>query len=110
MLACWVDDPDGDYFKKHLARVSDFIWIGEDGLKIQVRINFLLAGLVMRFIYLLKTTIEKRKMGWLGITFLKNWVVSKPIFGKLNASNSYLPFLKAGPGYLSFSFLKNIYI
>ncbi|KAH0912816.1 hypothetical protein HID58_036137, partial [Brassica napus] len=35
MLACWVDDPDGDYFKKHLARVSDFIWIGEDGLKIQ---------------------------------------------------------------------------
>ncbi|KAL0733685.1 hypothetical protein Bca4012_009895 [Brassica carinata] len=35
MLACWVDDPDGDYFKKHLARVPDFIWIGEDGLKIQ---------------------------------------------------------------------------
>ncbi|CAN8308035.1 unnamed protein product [Cochlearia groenlandica] len=35
MLACWVDDPDGDYFKKHLARVSDYIWIGEDGLKIQ---------------------------------------------------------------------------
>ncbi|KAG2330371.1 hypothetical protein Bca4012_020038 [Brassica carinata] len=35
MLACWVDDPDGDYFKKHLARLSDFIWIGEDGLKIQ---------------------------------------------------------------------------
>jgi len=36
MLACWVEDPEGEYFKKHLARVSDFIWIGEDGLKIQV--------------------------------------------------------------------------
>jgi len=36
MLACWVEDPDGDYFKKHLARVPDYIWIGEDGLKIQV--------------------------------------------------------------------------
>ncbi|KAG7652160.1 Seco-amyrin synthase [Arabidopsis thaliana] len=35
MLACWVEDPDGDYFKKHLARVPDYIWIGEDGLKIQ---------------------------------------------------------------------------
>ncbi|CAA7017287.1 unnamed protein product [Microthlaspi erraticum] len=35
MLACWVEDPDGDYFKKHLTRVPDFIWIGEDGLKIQ---------------------------------------------------------------------------
>ncbi|CAD5327996.1 unnamed protein product [Arabidopsis thaliana] len=28
-------DPESDYFKKHLARVPDFIWIGEDGLKIQ---------------------------------------------------------------------------
>ncbi|CAL9241133.1 unnamed protein product [Arabidopsis halleri] len=27
--------PDGDYFKKHLARVPDYIWVGEDGLKIQ---------------------------------------------------------------------------
>ncbi|KAM6555120.1 hypothetical protein CsatB_015882 [Cannabis sativa] len=35
MLACWVEDPNGMYFKKHLARVPDFIWIGEDGLKIQ---------------------------------------------------------------------------
>ncbi|KAG7603995.1 Terpenoid cyclases/protein prenyltransferase alpha-alpha toroid [Arabidopsis thaliana x Arabidopsis arenosa] len=35
MLACWVEDPESDYFKKHLARVSHFIWIAEDGLKIQ---------------------------------------------------------------------------
>ena len=37
MLACWVEDPNGDYFKKHLARIPDFIWVGEDGIKMQVR-------------------------------------------------------------------------
>ncbi|KAK4588761.1 hypothetical protein RGQ29_019674 [Quercus rubra] len=35
MLACWVEDPNGDYFKKHLARMKDFIWIAEDGIKMQ---------------------------------------------------------------------------
>ncbi|KAL0012018.1 hypothetical protein SO802_007126 [Lithocarpus litseifolius] len=33
MLACWVEDPNGDYFKKHLARMKEFIWIAEDGMK-----------------------------------------------------------------------------
>uniref|UniRef100_A0A803KQK8 Terpene cyclase/mutase family member n=1 Tax=Chenopodium quinoa TaxID=63459 RepID=A0A803KQK8_CHEQI len=34
MMACWVEDPNGDYFKKHLARIPDYIWISEDGLKV----------------------------------------------------------------------------
>ena len=37
MLACWAEDPNGDYFKKHLARIPDYIWIAEDGMKMQVR-------------------------------------------------------------------------
>ena len=37
MLSCWVEDPNGDYFKKHLARIPDYIWVGEDGIKMQVR-------------------------------------------------------------------------
>ena len=37
MLACWVEDQNGDYFKKHLARVPDYIWVAEDGIKMQVR-------------------------------------------------------------------------
>ncbi|KAF2294418.1 hypothetical protein GH714_011243 [Hevea brasiliensis] len=36
MLACWVEDPQGDYFKKHLARIPDFFWVAEDGTKMQV--------------------------------------------------------------------------
>ncbi|XP_019057482.1 PREDICTED: camelliol C synthase-like [Tarenaya hassleriana] len=35
MLACWVEDPNGDYFKKHLARVLDYLWVAEDGMKMQ---------------------------------------------------------------------------
>ena len=39
MFACWVEDPYGDSFKKHLARLPDYIWIAEDGIKMQVRSN-----------------------------------------------------------------------
>ncbi|KAL9271013.1 Beta-amyrin synthase-like protein, partial [Drosera capensis] len=35
MLACWVDDPNGDSYKKHLARIPDYLWIAEDGMKMQ---------------------------------------------------------------------------
>ncbi|KAI7998716.1 hypothetical protein LOK49_LG10G00916 [Camellia lanceoleosa] len=39
MLSCWVEDPNGDYFKKHLARIPDYIWVAEDGIKMQVKDN-----------------------------------------------------------------------
>ncbi|KAF3432237.1 hypothetical protein FNV43_RR26976 [Rhamnella rubrinervis] len=35
MLSCWVDDPNGEQFKKHLARVADYLWVAEDGLAMQ---------------------------------------------------------------------------
>ncbi|XP_052626390.1 beta-amyrin synthase 1 isoform X2 [Lactuca sativa] len=35
MLACWVEDPNGDYFKKHLTRIRDMIWVQEDGMTVQ---------------------------------------------------------------------------
>nr|BBI55112.1 multifunctional oxidosqualene cyclase [Bauhinia forficata] len=35
MLACWVEDPNGDAFKKHLARVPDYLWVSEDGMTMQ---------------------------------------------------------------------------
>ncbi|KAL5554285.1 hypothetical protein UlMin_041686 [Ulmus minor] len=35
MLACWADDPNGEYFKKHIPRVADYLWIAEDGLAMQ---------------------------------------------------------------------------
>ncbi|CAN0864484.1 Beta-amyrin synthase [Linum grandiflorum] len=35
MLACWVEDPKGDSFQKHLARIPDYLWVAEDGMKMQ---------------------------------------------------------------------------
>jgi beta-amyrin synthase len=41
MLACWVEDPNGDSFKKHIARIPDYIWVAEDGIKMQASIHIL---------------------------------------------------------------------
>ncbi|GMI91956.1 beta-amyrin synthase [Hibiscus trionum] len=35
MLACWAEEPNSDYFKKHLARIPDYLWVAEDGMKMQ---------------------------------------------------------------------------
>ncbi|KAL0338802.1 UNVERIFIED_CONTAM: Lupeol synthase [Sesamum angustifolium] len=35
LLACWVEDPNSDAYKSHLARLPDFYWVAEDGMKIQ---------------------------------------------------------------------------
>ncbi|KAH9716426.1 Camelliol C synthase [Citrus sinensis] len=35
MLSCWAEDPNGDYFKKHLARIGEYFWMGEDGMRVQ---------------------------------------------------------------------------
>eukprot|EP00775_Hariotina_reticulata_P008841 gene8841-9020_t len=35
MLCCWFEDPDGLAFKKHLPRVYDYLWVAEDGMKMQ---------------------------------------------------------------------------
>lgn len=36
MLCCWIEDPNSDAFKMHLARVVDYLWVAEDGMKMQV--------------------------------------------------------------------------
>ncbi|KAK6284855.1 hypothetical protein POUND7_003807 [Theobroma cacao] len=35
MLVCRFEDPNGVYFKKHLARIADYVWVGEDRIKLQ---------------------------------------------------------------------------
>ncbi|KAL1547902.1 lupeol synthase [Salvia divinorum] len=35
MLACWVEDPSSEACKRHLARLPDYFWVAEDGLKMQ---------------------------------------------------------------------------
>ncbi|KAL8468497.1 hypothetical protein ACS0TY_031635 [Phlomoides rotata] len=33
MMCWWAHDPNGDEFKHHLARVPDYLWLAEDGMK-----------------------------------------------------------------------------
>ncbi|XP_052179349.1 beta-amyrin synthase 1-like isoform X2 [Diospyros lotus] len=35
MMACWAEDPTSEAFKYHLARVPDYLWVAEDGMKVQ---------------------------------------------------------------------------
>ncbi|KAK7272775.1 hypothetical protein RJT34_29606 [Clitoria ternatea] len=35
LIACWVEDPNSEAYKLHLARIPDYYWLAEDGLKIQ---------------------------------------------------------------------------
>ncbi|KAJ3686084.1 hypothetical protein LUZ61_015248 [Rhynchospora tenuis] len=34
-LCCWIEDPGSDAFKLHLPRIHDYLWIAEDGMKMQ---------------------------------------------------------------------------
>ncbi|CAA3021836.1 cycloartenol synthase 2-like isoform X2 [Olea europaea var. sylvestris] len=35
MLCCWVDDPNSMVVKLHLSRIKDYLWVAEDGMKMQ---------------------------------------------------------------------------
>lgn len=35
MLCCWVEDPNSNAFKSHLPRLLDYLWVAEDGMKMQ---------------------------------------------------------------------------
>ncbi|KAL5704253.1 hypothetical protein ACHQM5_022703 [Ranunculus cassubicifolius] len=35
MLCCWVEDPNSEAFKLHIPRIYDYLWVAEDGMKMQ---------------------------------------------------------------------------
>ncbi|KAK9866458.1 hypothetical protein WJX84_004983 [Apatococcus fuscideae] len=35
MLACWFEDPQSEQFARHLPRLHDYLWLAEDGMKMQ---------------------------------------------------------------------------
>ena len=37
MLCCWIEDPNSEAFKLHIPRIFYYLWIAEDGMKMQVR-------------------------------------------------------------------------
>ncbi|XP_026656493.2 cycloartenol Synthase-like [Phoenix dactylifera] len=39
MVVCWLEAPNSEAFKKHLARIDDYVWVAEDGLKIKAAVG-----------------------------------------------------------------------
>ncbi|KAF7148720.1 hypothetical protein RHSIM_Rhsim03G0270300 [Rhododendron simsii] len=37
LTACYVEDPNSEAYKRHLARIPDYFWLAEDGMKMQSR-------------------------------------------------------------------------
>ncbi|XP_052198230.1 lupeol synthase-like [Diospyros lotus] len=35
LIACYVEDPNSEAYKRHLARIPDYLWVAEDGMKMQ---------------------------------------------------------------------------
>ncbi|KAE8652477.1 probable oxidosqualene cyclase [Cucumis sativus] len=35
MVCCWVEDPNSEAFRRHIPRVKDYLWLAEDGMKMQ---------------------------------------------------------------------------
>ncbi|PON40447.1 Squalene cyclase [Trema orientale] len=35
LIACWAEDPNSEAYNLHLARIPDYFWLAEDGLKFQ---------------------------------------------------------------------------
>lgn len=48
MLCCWIENPNSDAFKRHLARVADFLWVGEDGMKVRVNVTCFRTAVFVR--------------------------------------------------------------
>jgi len=36
MVCCWVENPNSEAFKCHISRIKDYLWVAEDGMKMQV--------------------------------------------------------------------------
>ncbi|KAK4493264.1 hypothetical protein RD792_017858 [Penstemon davidsonii] len=35
LIVYWVEDPDSESYKRHIARIPDYFWVAEDGMKLQ---------------------------------------------------------------------------
>jgi cycloartenol synthase len=35
MVCCWLENPNSEAFKCHISRIKDYLWLAEDGMKMQ---------------------------------------------------------------------------
>ena len=40
MVCCWDEDPNSEAFTRHISRIKDYLWLAEDGMKMQVLVAY----------------------------------------------------------------------
>ena len=41
MVCCYIENPNSKAYKHHLSRIKDYLWVAEDGMKMQVPIDII---------------------------------------------------------------------
>ena len=93
MLCCWIEDPNSEAFKLHIPRIFDYLWIAEDGMKMQVRKQYQsLSSLSQRAISILYVT-ENCDITFSGGCSHSQWRVVKAdfVFYSLEIIEFYYP-------------------
>ncbi|KAK9002492.1 hypothetical protein V6N11_025168 [Hibiscus sabdariffa] len=86
MLCCWVEDPNSEAFKLHLPRLYDYLWVAEDGMKMQGYNGSQLWDTALAVQAILSTNIVEEYSSTLrkANMYLKNTQVQEDCPGDLN--------------------------
>ncbi|XP_051113920.1 cycloartenol Synthase-like isoform X2 [Andrographis paniculata] len=60
MLCCWIDDANSISVKRHLSRIKDYLWLAEDGMKMQGYNGTQLWDVVLTVQAMLATNLQNK--------------------------------------------------
>ncbi|KAL9445156.1 hypothetical protein AB3S75_018196 [Citrus x aurantiifolia] len=107
MICCWVEDPNSEAYKRHLSRIKDYLWLAEDGMKMQGYNGSQLWDVTLAVQAILATDLVDEFGSTLkkAFSFLKNTQVREDCSGDLNywyrhISKGGWPFSTADNGWL----------
>lgn len=86
MICCWVEDPNSEAYKRHLSRIKDYLWLAEDGMKMQGYNGSQLWDVTFAVQAILATDLVDECGSTLkkAFSFLKNTQVREDCSGDLN--------------------------
>ncbi|KAK7390528.1 hypothetical protein VNO78_25836 [Psophocarpus tetragonolobus] len=58
MVCCWLENPNSQAFKCHISRIKDYLWMAEDGMKMQAYNGSQLWDVVLSVKAILATNLE----------------------------------------------------
>ncbi|KAK9931413.1 hypothetical protein M0R45_018689 [Rubus argutus] len=86
MICCWVEDPNSEAYKYHLSRIKDYLWVAEDGMKMQGYNGSQLWDVALAVQATLATNLVNEYGSVLrkAHSFIKNTQVRKDSYGNLS--------------------------